>query len=52
MTIDVSTDLDYLIPSLRLHLGDTDSSSYRYIDGWLKVALVDGLKRTRTLVGK
>lgn len=42
--IEVATDLDYLLPSLRLHLGDTDSSSYRYLDEWLKVALVDGLK--------
>jgi len=44
MTIETATDLDYLIPSLRLHLGDIDSASYRYLDGWLRVALVDGLK--------
>lgn len=29
-----------LIPALRLHLGDTDSSAYRYLDEWLKLALV------------
>lgn len=42
--IDETTDLDYLIPSLRLHLGDIDPSSYRYVDGWLRVALVQALK--------
>jgi len=44
MTIAVATDLDYLISSLRLHLGDIDSDSYRYVDGWLRVALVDAMK--------
>jgi hypothetical protein len=44
MTIDTATNLDYLIPVLRLHLGDTDAASYRYIDGWLRVALVTGVK--------
>lgn len=44
MTIDVAINLDYLIPTLRLHLGDTDAASYRYIDGWLRVALVSGVK--------
>jgi hypothetical protein len=29
---------------LRLHLGDTDPATYRYIDGWLRVALVTGVK--------
>lgn len=40
----VSTDLDYLIPELRLHIGDTDPTAYRYLDEWLKVSLVLGLK--------
>ena len=44
MSIDIVTDLDYLLPSLRLHLGDIDSTTYRYTDGWLRVALVSGLK--------
>ena len=44
MSITVSTDLDYLIPSLRWRLGDTDSTNYRYLDEWLRVALVDSLK--------
>lgn len=40
----VSTDLDYLLPELRLMIGDTDPATYRYLDEWLKVALVDALK--------
>lgn len=42
--IENEINLDYLIPTLRLHLGDTDPASYRYIDGWLRVALVSGVK--------
>lgn len=44
MPIEVTTDLDYLIPSLRWRIGDIDSSNYRYLDSWLRVALVDSLK--------
>jgi hypothetical protein len=33
-----------LIPALRFHLGDTDPATYRYIDGWLRVALVSAVK--------
>ena len=44
MPIEVTTDLDYLIPELRVHIGDTDSSSYRYLDSWLRVSLVSSLK--------
>jgi len=32
--------LDYLIPRLRLQLGDINASSYRYLDEWLLLALV------------
>lgn len=42
--ITVETDLDYLIPSLRWRLGDTDSTNYRYLDEWLRVSLVSALK--------
>lgn len=42
--ITVETDLDYLIPSLRWKLGDIDSTSYRYLDEWLRVSLVSALK--------
>lgn len=34
-----TTTLDYLLPYLRLRLGDTDDSAYRYADAWLLVAL-------------
>jgi hypothetical protein len=44
MAIDTSTNLDYLITSLRLWLGDTDSTSYRYTDAWLRTALVSSVK--------
>lgn len=37
------SDLDYLLGSLRIHLGDT-SSPYTYSDGYLRKALVDGFK--------
>lgn len=42
--ITVTTDLDYLIPELRVRLGDTDSTAYRYLDEWLRVSLVSALK--------
>lgn len=44
MAIEVTTDLDYLIPALRWRLGDINSASYRYLDSWLRVALVEALK--------
>lgn len=44
MSIPTSTSLDYLLPYLRLHLGDIDSTSYRYLDEWLRVALVQSVK--------
>jgi hypothetical protein len=37
-------NIDYLLPTLRLHLGDTDPLTYRYVDEWLRVALVSGVK--------
>lgn len=44
MPIEVSTDLDYLIPELRLKLYDVDPANYRYLDSWLRVSLVESLK--------
>lgn len=44
MAIYVSTDLDYLIPQLRLHLGDIDPEAYRYVDIWLRSSLVYGVR--------
>ena len=42
--IALSGSLDYLIPVLRLHLGDITPSTYRYLDEWLSVALVSSVK--------
>jgi hypothetical protein len=44
MPVDETTNLDYLIDSLRLHLGDTNSGSYRYTDEWLRTALIMSVK--------
>ena len=44
MSIETEINLDYLLPILRFHLGDTDAATYRYTDGWLRVALVSGVK--------
>lgn len=44
MPIETTTDLDYLIPDLRWRIGDINSASYRYLDSWLRVALVGALK--------
>lgn len=44
----MATDLNYLIPRLRLKLGDLTPSSYKYLDEWLHAALiasVDALQR-------
>ncbi|KKM27580.1 hypothetical protein LCGC14_1573340 [marine sediment metagenome] len=40
----MATTLNYLITDLRLHLGDIDSTSYRYLDAWLVVALKMSVK--------
>lgn len=38
------SNLVYLIPYLRLKIGDTNSSSYRYTDEWLVIALVASVR--------
>jgi hypothetical protein len=43
MSISTPTNVDYLIPELRLQLGDIDPSSYRYVDEWLRAALLYGI---------
>lgn len=40
--IPIPTGLDYLIPELRVRIGDTDET--RYLDEWLRVSLVTALK--------
>lgn len=44
MATTTSTNLDYLIEPLRQELGDTDATSYRYIDDWLQTALITSVK--------
>lgn len=44
MPVDESTNIDYLIDPLRLHLGDIDSSAYRYTDEWLRTSLIMSIK--------
>lgn len=42
------TEVNYLIPRLRLKLGDLNPSSYKYLDDWLHLALlasIDALQR-------
>lgn len=35
-----TTNLDYLIPYVRLRLGDTNSDAYRYLTDWIQTALI------------
>ena len=44
MPVDETTNVDYLIDPLRLHLGDTTSGSYRYTDEWLRTSLIMSIK--------
>src|SRR6185369_1684062 len=39
----MSSNLDYLIPVLRLELGDINPLAYRYTDEWLSIALVSSI---------
>jgi hypothetical protein len=43
MSIETAINLDYLLPTLRFKMGDIDPASYRYTDGWLRVALISGV---------
>jgi hypothetical protein len=42
--ITTVSNLDYLIPVLRLKLGDTTPATYRYLDAWLSVSLIAAIK--------
>jgi hypothetical protein len=44
MSLNTATNYDYLIDALRLHLGDTNPASYRYLDEWLRTALMYSIK--------
>lgn len=39
-----SVSIEYLLPALRVRIGDTNSASYRYLDEWLVVALVASVR--------
>lgn len=41
---ETKAGIEYLIPLLRMQLGDTDPLTYRYLDEWLKVALLSSVK--------
>jgi hypothetical protein len=40
----MTESVEYLIPTLRLRIGDIDSSKYRYMDEWLMIALVASVR--------
>lgn len=44
MPILTKTNYDHLIGDLRLQLGDTDSTSYRYAEEWLRTAISGSIK--------
>lgn len=45
--IETPVNLDYLLPNLRLWIGDIDSTAYRYTTPWLRTALVGSVKALR-----
>ena len=38
------TNIDYLIPMLRMELWDIDPTNYRYTDEWLSISLISSVK--------
>lgn len=40
----MSVDVDYLIPYLRLRLGDLTPATYRYLDEWLSNSLIASVR--------
>jgi hypothetical protein len=40
----MTVDITYLIPYLRLRIGDTDPTTYRYLDEWLSSALIASVR--------
>lgn len=43
-----TTSITYLLTRLRLHLGDTDDSSPRYLNSWLELALIASIETLQT----
>jgi hypothetical protein len=40
----MAESVEYLIPYLRLRIGDTNSTAYRYLDAWLLQALIVAIR--------
>lgn len=40
-----TVNIGYLIPDLRLTIGDTNPAAYRYDNEWIRIALLGGLKK-------
>lgn len=45
MAILTPTNVDYLIDKLRLHLGDINPATYRYLDEWLRTAIIGAVEK-------
>jgi hypothetical protein len=43
-----TVNLSYLIPRLRLHIGDINSTSYKHLDEWLRLALITSIESLQT----
>jgi hypothetical protein len=40
----MSVDIVYLIPRLRLRIGDITVATYRYLDEWLVIAIIEAIR--------
>jgi hypothetical protein len=47
----MSVNISYLIPDVRLMIGDLDSTAYRYLDEWLLNSLILSVKSIRRYLG-
>lgn len=45
MPIETTTNLDNLIMFVRLRIGDVEPNSYRYLDSWIRTALVAAIDK-------
>ena len=43
-----TVNLSYLIPRLRLHLGDINPDNYRHLDEWLRLSLIVSVESLQT----
>lgn len=47
----MAVDISYLIPDVRMVIGDNTPPNYRYIDDWIKTALILAVKSMRRYLG-